>query len=203
MKKIFLTFALALISAIAFSQDCQPYTLVKPNCTTISVTSGYMINTHIGDADFNNDYFSLGVKVGKFFNETFGVSGVFTYSSDCKDDYYYEVGTRLYTIGGEFNFRLTDYFKPSPMDITLNAGLAYGRFDFSSWFDSEGVNYVVPNVSIDLLYNVTPDKLFQLGIEPAYHQYIPTSDKWYFDNGDKVNSKIGGFSINMILKFNF
>lgn len=200
-KKLFILILLALMAFNVNAQNCQPYKLVKPNCTTVSINAGYLINNNIGDYDFNKNYFGVGVEFAQFFNETFGVGGVFNYYGDINNDY--DVNTNLYDIGAVLKFRVTDYFKPSVVDATFNAGLSYGRFDFEKWFDSDGVNYIVPNISFEVLFNLTSDKSIQLGIVPSYQYFIPTSDKWYFDDGEKVNSKISAFGLKTKININF
>lgn len=200
-KKLIIAIMLCFVTLCVNAQNCQPYKLTKPNCTTVSVNTGYLINNQIADYDFNKNYFGVGVEVDQFFNETFGIGGVFNYYGDINDDY--DVNSTLYDIGAVLKFRLTDYYKPSVVDVMLNAGLSYGRFDFEEWFDSDGVNYIVPNISFDLLFNLTNDKSIQLGITPSYQYFIPTSDKWYFDDGEKVNSKISAFGIKAKININF
>lgn len=201
VKKIIFSVLLAFTTFLVNAQDCQPYKLTKPNCTMVSVNTGYLINNNIGDYDFNKNYFGVGVEVAQFFNETFGIGGTFNYYGDINNDY--DVNSNLYDIGAVLKFRLTDYFKPSIVDVSFNAGLSYGRFDFEEWFDSDGVNYIVPNVSFDFLFNLTSDKSVQFGITPSYQYFIPTSDRWYFDDGEKVNSKISAFGIKAKINVNF
>ena len=192
---------LAIVSSIAMvaNAQCEVYTLVKPDCATLSFGLGGLINNKIGDADFCESYATIDFQIGKYFGKNFGVTGEFSYNSEGDNHY----GTRIYTIGALINSRLTNYYVDSPIDLVFNLGLAYGRFDFREYIDSEGMNYIVPKVSLDIAFNITNDKAMQFVVEPSYQYFVATQDKYYYDNGDKVNANISAFGIKAKLRFNF
>ena len=208
---------LAIVSSIAMvtNAQCEVYTLVKPDCATLSFGLGGLINNKVGDADFCESYATIDFQIGKYFDKNFGITdaykrtfnlyknfgitGEFSYNSEGDNHY----GTRIYTIGALINSRLTNYYVDSPIDLVFNLGLAYGRFDFREYIDSEGMNYIVPKVSLDIAFNITNDKAMQFVVEPSYQYFVTTQDKYYYDNGDKVNANISAFGIKAKLRFNF
>ena len=192
---------LAIVSSIAMvaNAQCEVYTLVKPDCATLSFGLGGLINNKVGDADFCESYATIDFQIGKYFGKNFGITGEFSYNSEGDNHY----GTRIYTIGALINSRLTNYYVDSPIDLVFNLGLAYGRFDFREYIDSEGMNYIVPKVSLDIAFNITNDKAMQFVVEPSYQYFVATQDKYYYDNGDKVNANISAFGIKAKLRFNF
>lgn len=192
---------LAIVSSIAMvaNAQCEVYTLVKPDCATLSFGLGGLINNKVGDADFCESYATIDFQIGKYFDKNFGITGEFSYNSEGDNHY----GTRIYTIGALINSRLTNYYVDSPIDLVFNLGLAYGRFDFREYIDSEGMNYIVPKVSLDIAFNITNDKAMQFVVEPSYQYFVATQDKYYYDNGDKVNANISAFGIKAKLRFNF
>jgi hypothetical protein len=200
MRKLrFLMLAIFASMMATANAQCEVYTLIKPDCATLSFGLGGLINNKVGDADFCESYTTLDFQIGKYFNKNFGITGEFSYNSEGDNHY----GTRIYTIGALINSRLTNYYADSPIDLVFNLGLAYGRFDFREYIDSEGMNYIVPKVSLDIAFNITNDKAMQFVVEPSYQYFIATQDKYYYDNGDKVNANISAFGIKAKLRFNF
>jgi len=198
MKRIIFSLAI-LLTSIAAKAQCDVYTLVKPDCTSITVKAGHLFNNGIGDYDFNHDYFTAGFEIGKYFNQTVGLSLDFSIAESSED-----VDTRLYNVGLMVNTRLTNYYANSPIDLVLNIGAGYGRFDFSeTWFDSEGVNYFVPKVSLDIVFNLSSDKVYQFAITPSYQHFIHSENKYYYDDGSKVKSDISLIGITGKLRVNF
>ena len=143
-------FVLSLFMMMTFAANAQDnvYTLVKPDCGTFSFGIGGLINNKAGDFDFNQNYITYDIQLGKLFNKYVGLSGEFSYYNSTGDF----SDTRMYTIGLMLNSRLTNYYAYSPIDLNFNLVLAYGRFDFKSYIDSEGMNYVVPKVSLDIIF---------------------------------------------------
>jgi len=200
MKRIFTTIVMlmALVS-LSYSQN-NTYLLVKHDCFTINVGIGHLFNCKIGDYDFNQDYVSYNFGIGKYITERTGVSLQFSYDNSTNR----EAETRLYTIGAEVNNRLTNYYAYSPVDVILNIGLSYGRFDYKDdMIDSEGMDYIVPKVSLDIVFNLTSDKAYQLAIEPSYQYFAATKDKYYYDDGSKVKGNISLLGILGKLMINF
>lgn len=198
MKKIIFSLVV-LLSSIAAKAQCDVYTLVKPDCASITVGGGHLFNVGIGDYDFSHDYFVGAFEIGKYFNQTVGLSFDFSIAESSKD-----VDTRLYNIGLMLNTRLTNYYANSPIDLVLNFGAGYGRFDFSEhWVDSEGVNYFVPKVSLDIVFNLSSDKVYQFAITPSYQYFIHSEEKYYYDDGSKVKSDISLIGITGKFRVNF
>lgn len=194
-------FILSLFMMMTFAANAQDnvYTLVKPDCGTFSFGIGGLINNKAGDFDFNQNYITYDIQLGKFFNKYVGITGEFSYYNSTGDF----SDTRMYTIGLMLNSRLTNYYAYSPIDLNFNLGLSYGRFDFKSYIDSEGMNYVVPKVSLDIVFNLSSDKAYQFVLEPSYQFFIPTEEKYYYDDGSKVDADISAIGIKGKFRVNF
>ena len=200
MRKLrFLMLAIFASMMVTANAQCEVYTLVKPNCTTLSFGLGGLINNDVGDVDFCENYTSIDFQLGKYFDKNFGLTGEFSYNSEGDRHY----GSSIYTIGILANNRFTNYYADSTVDLVFNLGLAYGRFDFREYIDSEGMDYIVPKVSVDIAFNITNDKSMQFVIEPSYQYFIATQDKYYYDDGSKVNANISAIGIKAKLRFNF
>ena len=198
MKRIIFSLVV-LLTSIAASAQCDTYTLVRPNCTTISVGVGHQFNNNIGDYDFSHDYFVSSIEIGKYFDKNVGLTGEFSIAESSEG-----ADTRLYNLGLMINTRLTNYYANSPVDVVFNIGASYGRFDFSDyWRDSEGMDYFVPKVSLDIVFNLSSDKVYQFAITPSYQYYIGTKDKYYYDDGSKVKGDISLIGITGKLRVNF
>lgn len=200
MRK-FYCFILLLCCLTTAKAQCEDvYTLVKPNCAFVSFGLGSLINTKVGDYDFRHNYVTYDFSVGKYFDKNFGISANVSFSGSTNG----EARTRLLNVGAELNSRVTNYYADSPIDLGFNIGISYGRFDFDEdWVDSEGVNYYVPKVSVDIIFNITNDKAFQFIVEPSYRYFIPTETKYYYDDCSEVNADIGLVGITGKLKVNF
>lgn len=199
MKKKIFCLLIALIASITLV-SAQCFTLVRPNCSTYSLGIGYMFNNNVGDFNFNQDYVMYNFTVGKYFDKNIGLSGnFFLGNSDSKG-----ANTRIYFIGLELNNRLTDYYVPESVDFGFNIGIGYGRFDYANNnFNSEGMNYVVPKVSFDIIFNLSGDKAYQFVLEPSYQYFVPLETKYYYDDGSKVNAGISLIGITGKLRVNF
>ena len=199
MKRLLFSTIMFLMAFISANAQGDVYTLVRPNCTSVTVKAGHLFNNGIGDYDFSHDYFVAGFEIGKYFNQTVGITGDFSIAESSKD-----VDTRLYTLGLMFNTRLTNYYADSPVDVALNFGASYGRFDFTEmWVDSEGVDYFVPKVSLDIIFNLSRDKTYQFAITPSYQYFVHSKEKYYYDDGSRVKSDISVIGIAGKFRVNF
>ena len=199
MKRLLFSLVV-LLTSIAVNAQCDAYTLIRPNCTSVSAGVGYLFNGKVGDYNFNQNYVTYDFSIGQYFNNYVGMTIDMSIGESTTEG----ADTRLCSIGLGLNSRLTNYYAYSPCDVVLNLGASYGYFKYTDYgVHSEGMDYFVPKVSLDIIFNLSSDKAYQFVIEPSYQYYIHTKDKFYYDDGSKVNADISAIGIKAKFRVNF
>lgn len=199
-RRIFNLVLMFMLFITSASAQSMTYTLIRPNCTSISAGVGYLFNGEVGDYNFKQNYVTYDFSLGQYFNNYVGMTiGVSVAESTTEG-----ANTRLCNVGLDINTRLTNYYAYSPCDVVLNLGASYGHFKYTDYgTHSEGMDYFVPKVSLDIIFNLTSDKAYQFVIEPSYQYYVHTKDKYYYDDGSKVNADISAVGIKTKFRVNF